>query len=153
MFPPEEQEVARVRLADSLAAVISQRLLPRADEQGRIAALEIMIATPTIRDLIRDRNRVGEIKDYIEEGRDQYGMQSFDQHLMDLVESEVVTFETAKAAASNPADFELKLKTLRRKSRKTRAPKSSGGKGDNDEDAGDEVPEGFVSGFTDVAQE
>ena len=123
MFPPEEQEIARVRLSESLQAVISQRLLPRADGKGRAAALEIMVCTPTIRDLIRDPNRTSEIKDYIEEGRDQYGMQSFDQCLMDLVDLETVSFETARAAASNPADFELKLKTLRRSSRTVKAPK------------------------------
>ncbi len=117
MFPAEEQEIARIRLADTLHAVISQRLLPRTDGPGRAAALEIMIATSTIRDLIRDRTRVAEIRDYIEEGRDQYGMQSFDQHLMDLVESGAVSFEVARAAASNPGDFELKLRTLRRRSR------------------------------------
>lgn len=123
MFPPEEQEIARIRLADSLHAVVSQRLLPRADGKGRVAALEVMIVTSTIRDLIRDRNRVAQIRDYIEEGRDQYGMQSFDQHLMELVDSEAVTFDTARAAASNPADFELKLRTLRRQSRRaTTAP-------------------------------
>lgn len=112
MCPPDEQEVTRARLADSLAAVISQRLLPRADGEGRCAALEVMLCTPNIRDLIRDRNRVGEIRDYIEEGRDQYGMQSLDQHLMDLIESEAVTRDTAMAAASNPAEFERKLRAL-----------------------------------------
>lgn len=121
MFPPEEQEIARIRLADALHAVVSQRLLPRADGKGRVAALEILIETSTIRDLIRDRNRVAEIRDHIEEGRDQYGMQSFDQHLMDLVDSGAVTFDTARAAASNPADFELKLRTLRRRSRSATA--------------------------------
>lgn len=120
MFPPEEQEVARVRLADSLHAVVSQRLLPRADGKGRVAAVEIMLCTSTIHDLIVDRTRVGEIRDYIEEGRDQYGMQSFDQHLMDLVADDTVSFETAKAAATNPANFELKLKTLRSRSRKAK---------------------------------
>ena len=120
MFPPEEQEVARVRLADSLHAVVSQRLLPRADGKGRVVAVEIMLCTSTIHDLIVDRTRVGEIRDYIEEGRDQYGMQSFDQHLMDLVADDTVSFETAKAAATNPANFELKLKTLRRLSRKAK---------------------------------
>jgi len=108
MFPAEEQEVTRIRLADALQAVISQRLLPRADESGRCAALEILICTATIRELIRDRNRVAEIKDRIEEGRDQHGMQTFDQHLMDLVDHDVVTFETAMAASSNPEDFERK---------------------------------------------
>ena len=120
MFPPEEQEVARVRLADSLHAVVSQRLLPRADGKGRVVAVEIMLCTSTIHDLIVDRTRVGEIRDYIEEGRDQYGMQSFDQHLIDLVADDTVSFETAKAAATNPANFELKLKTLRRLSRKAK---------------------------------
>ncbi len=122
MFPAEEQDIARVRLADTLHAVISQRLLPRADGKGRVAALEIMIATAAIRDLIRDPARTAEIKDYIEEGRDQYGMQSFDQHLMELVDAGSVTFETARAAASNPADFELKLTTLRSKSRAIKKP-------------------------------
>ncbi|MEX0691464.1 MAG: PilT/PilU family type 4a pilus ATPase [Gemmatimonadales bacterium] len=121
MFPPEEQEIARVRLSESLHAVVSQRLLPRADGQGRAAALEVMICTPTIRDLIREPGRAAEIKDYITEGRDQYGMQTFDQCLMDLVDHGTVSFEVARAAASNPADFELKLKTLRRSSRTVKA--------------------------------
>jgi twitching motility protein PilT len=150
MFPAEEQDVVRIRLADSLQAVISQRLLPRADESGRAAALEIMIATPTIRDLIRDRNRVGEIKDYIEEGRDQYGMQSFDQHLMELVDNDVVTFETAKATASNPSDFELKLKTFRRTAKAAMSqPKQK--QTEPEPWAEEELPEGFTAGgFDDV---
>ena len=117
MFPPEEQDIARVRLSETLHAVVSQRLLPRADGKGRAAALEIMICTPSIRDLIRDPQRTTEIKDYIVDGRDQYGMQTFDQCLMDLVDAGTVSFDTARAAASNPADFELQLTTLRRKSR------------------------------------
>src|SRR3954468_1741333 len=109
MFAPEEQEVVRIRLAESLKAVISQRLLPRADGKGRAVAAEIMIVTPAIRDLILDGTRMGEIKDFIEEGKEQYGMQSFDQCLQDLVMKGEVTFEVAKAAASNPNDFELKM--------------------------------------------
>jgi twitching motility protein PilT len=109
MFAPEEQEVVRIRLAESLKAVISQRLLPRADGKGRAVAAEIMIVTPAIRDLILDGTRMGEIKDFIEEGKEQYGMQSFDQCLQDLVMNGDVTFETAKMAASNPSDFELKM--------------------------------------------
>lgn len=144
MFPPEEQEIARIRLADTLHAVISQRLLPRADGHGRVAALEIMIVTSTIRDLIRDRARVAEIRDYIEEGRHQYGMQSFDQHLMDLVESGVVSFEVARAAASNPGDFELKLRTLRRRSRM--ASTAGVAAGEAGRESGDERPRGFTDG-------
>ena len=158
MFAPEEQEVARVRLADSLQAVVSQRLLPRADGHGRCAAVEVMVCTEAIRDLIRDRSRVGEIKDYIEEGRDQYGMQSFDQHLMDLVAEGVVTFETAKSAASNPADFELKQKTLRRLSRKATTIETEGVDPEEGKSGGksrkssknkqaNDLPEGFTDGF------
>src|SRR3954466_15164039 len=109
MFAPEEQEVVRIRLAESLRAVISQRLLPKATGKGRVVAAEIMIVTPAIRDLILDGQRFGEVKDFIEQGKEQYGMQTFDQCLQDLVMNGDVTFETAKAAASNPSDFKLKM--------------------------------------------
>jgi twitching motility protein PilT len=111
-FPPEEQEMVRLRLSESLVAVVSQRLIPRKDRTGRVAACEIMVATSTIRDLIRDAERTGEIADLIAEGREQYRSQTFDQHLMDLVNEDVVQFEVAKAAANNPSDFELKMRTL-----------------------------------------
>ena len=101
MFPPEEQEVVRIRLSESLHSVVSQRLLPRADGNGRAVAAEVLIVTPAVRDMIAD-------------GRDQYGMQTFDQHLADLVQSEEVTFETAMAAATNPSDFALKMRMFRR---------------------------------------
>ncbi|WP_373067287.1 type IV pilus twitching motility protein PilT [Gemmatimonas sp.] len=105
MFPPDEQTVVRMRLAESLHAVVSQRLMPRANGQGRVLACEVMIVTSTIRDLIAEGNIV-EIRDYIADGA-QYGMRTFDQHLTELVNSNEVTFEVAKAAATNPADFEL----------------------------------------------
>jgi twitching motility protein PilT len=116
MFPPEEQDVVRVRLAESLHAVVSQRLLPKRDGRGRAVACEVMIVTPTIRELMLDRDRVSEIRDYIAEGREQYGMQTFDQHLTDLVQSGEVEFEVALAAATKPGDFELKMRTFRRRS-------------------------------------
>jgi twitching motility protein PilT len=77
-----------------------------------------MIVTPTIRDLIID-NRVGEIRDYISDGHVQYGMQTFDQHLTQLVNDGEITFEVALGAATRPADFELNFRTL---SRGQRAP-------------------------------
>jgi twitching motility protein PilT len=116
-FPVEEQEVARLRLADALQAVLSQRLLPRADGRGRVAALEILICTGTARDLIRDANRTPELHDYIRDAHEQYGMQTFDQHLMEMVSGEVVTYETALVAATNPKDFEIQMRTLRRRAR------------------------------------
>jgi twitching motility protein PilT len=105
MFPPDEQAVVRLRLSETLAAVVSQRLMPRADGAGRAVAAEVMVVTPTIRDLIAE-NRVTEIRDYIADGG-QYGMQTFDQHLTELVTSGEVAFEVALAAATRPADFEL----------------------------------------------
>lgn len=109
VFEPSEQEMIRIRLAEMLQAVVSQRLLPRADGKGRVVACEVMLVTGTIRDCIRDAARTEEIPDLIEEGRDHYGSQSFDQHLMDLVNTKQVTFEVAKAAANNPSDFDLKM--------------------------------------------
>ena len=109
MFPPEEQDVVRVRLAESLHAVVSQRLLPRKDGNGRIAALEIMVVTPTIRDLMLERDKVNEIREYIAEGREQYGMQTFDQHLEQLVQEDQIEFKVALAASTRPSDFQLKF--------------------------------------------
>ena len=112
MVPPEEHDGVRLRLAEALHAVISQRLLPRADGKGRVAACEVMIVTAAIRDLILEQ-RIGEIRDFIADGREQYGMQTFDQHLADLVTEGVVSFDVALAAATQPADFELKMNMFR----------------------------------------
>jgi len=117
MFPVEEQESARLRLAETLQAVVSQRLLPRADGHGRVPVVEILICTATVRDLIKDPDRTAQLHDYIRIARDQYGMQTFDQHLLDLVADGVVAPEPALAAATNPADFDLQLRTLRRRPR------------------------------------
>jgi twitching motility protein PilT len=116
MFPPEEQDVVRIRMAESLHAVISQRLLPRKDGQGRVAALEIMIVTPTIRDLILDKDRIGEIREFIAEGREQYGMQTFDQHLEQLVTDGIVEYNVALAASTRPSDFQLRMQMFKRPS-------------------------------------
>ncbi|HMA39198.1 MAG TPA: PilT/PilU family type 4a pilus ATPase [Gemmatimonadales bacterium] len=122
MFPPEEQGIARLRLAEALQAVVSQRLLPRADGQGRVAAIEVLLGTGAARDMIRDPMRTPELTEYMRESRDQYGMQTFDQHLMDLVSDGLVSYETALTASTNPADFELQMRTLRRSTGTQRAP-------------------------------
>jgi twitching motility protein PilT len=148
MFPPEEQAVIRLRLADALQAVVSQRLLPQADGKGRAAALEILMCTGTARDMIRDPGRTLELHEYIRESREQYGMQTFDQHLMDLVTGGVVTYETALASSSNPADFELQLRTLRRRSMVTGAPATAGA--EVDVESAPERPAGFSDDLTDL---
>ncbi len=115
MFPPEDQEIARLRLSEALHAVVSQRLLSRADGRGRVAALEVMICTDIVRDMIKDEERTSELPDYIGDSRDKYGMQTFDQHLRDLVVDGVITYETALPAASNRKDFELQMRSVRRR--------------------------------------
>jgi twitching motility protein PilT len=109
VFPGEEQHNVRLRLADNLKGVISQRLLPRADGKGRAVAAEIMVVTKTVQEYIKDAEKTGQLKDVIERGADQYGTQSFDQHLSQLYRAKVITLEVAKAAASNPSDFERAL--------------------------------------------
>jgi twitching motility protein PilT len=120
MFPPEQQAIVRLRLADSLHAVISQRLLPRARGSGRVAACEVMIVTPTLRDLIAE-NRMVEIREYIADGSAQYGMQTFDQHLAELVASGEIRYDVALGAATRPADFELTYR-MQERERPTPAP-------------------------------
>ncbi len=108
VFPAEEQAMVRMRLADSLRATISQRLLPKADGKGRTVALEIMVQTKSVEQYIRE-DRTSELKDVIEKGRDMFGMQSFDQHLSQLYRQGVISLETAQSAATNPADFQRAL--------------------------------------------
>ena len=117
MFPTEEQEGARTRLADVLQAVVSQRLLPRADGHGRVPAVEILICTAVARDLIKDPTRTAELDDYISEAREQYGTQTFDQHLIELVVEGVVTHEAAAAATTNLKEFERQMRDERRRAR------------------------------------
>jgi twitching motility protein PilT len=114
MFPPEEQEVVRIRMAEALHAVISQRLLPLSNGHGRVVAAEVLIVTPTNRDLILEK-RIGEIRDFMAEGRVQYGMQTFDQHLADLVNDGTVSYEVALAASTRPADFQLRMGMFRQR--------------------------------------
>ncbi len=111
-FPPEKQEMTRQILAGVLRGVISQRLLPRKDN-GRIAAVEVMVNTARVADLIRDA-RAEEITEAIEDGSFHL-MQSFSQHLVRLVLDDVVDFETAAAAASNRHDFEIEVDQALRK--------------------------------------
>ena len=107
MFPPAQQNAVRLQLAAILTGIVSQRLLPRADGRGMIPAVEILINTPRIRDMISDSARTHEIVDALKEGAHPYGMVSFDQSLTELVQRQLVTYEMAIAAASNPDDFAL----------------------------------------------
>jgi twitching motility protein PilT len=105
-FELSEQHAIRLRVAEALKAVISQRLIRRSDNTGRVAVLEIMRNTLTIKDCIENPEKIGAIKEFITTGGDQYGMQTFDQHLMELYNQKIIDLETAKSAATSASDFE-----------------------------------------------
>jgi twitching motility protein PilT len=109
VFDSAEQPVIRQRLSETLRAVVSQRLLPRADGVGRVVAAEIMRHTATIEECIADPEKTSGIRDLLAEGKTQYGMQTFDQHLMALYTEKQISLEVAKAGATSPADFERNL--------------------------------------------
>jgi len=105
-FPPEEQTNVRIRLAENLQAIVSLRLLPTKKQTGRVPAVEVMLTTRSIRECIKDPAKSSEIAEYMTRGE---SMQTFDQHLLDLVHASKISIETALAAASNQADFKTKL--------------------------------------------
>lgn len=107
MFPPHHQSAVRIQLSSILTAVVSQRLLPRADGRGMVPAVEVMINTPRIRELIATQGRTHEVVDAIKDGAHPYGMISFDQSLTSLVQRKLVTYDVALGAATNPDDFAL----------------------------------------------
>ncbi len=113
MFEPEDHNTVRLRLSETLQAVIAQRLVPRADGQGRVAAVEIMLCTPAVRALLRDPARSAPLREQIREGRQSLGMQTFEQHLARLVADGVVSVDAARAASVHPAEFELQLHSVR----------------------------------------
>jgi len=107
-FPPHQQEEIRKLLAGVLRAVVSLRLIPRLDGQGRVPAVELLVNTAAISERIRTGERIHEIVDLMAEGRVQYGMQTFDQALMDLFRRELISFDWAMYYASNPGEFALR---------------------------------------------
>lgn len=109
IFPPHQQKQIRIQLSQVLKAVISLRLLPRADGRGRVPAVEIMIATPLIRDCIENKEKTKYIREQIALGTSQYGMQTFDQSLFQLYRSGLISLDEALRRASNPDEFRLKL--------------------------------------------
>ena len=109
MFPPEEQDAVRMRISDNLYATISQRLLKTIDGKGRVAAQEIMITSPGIREALSDASKISEIYTYIRKGKRGAGTQTFDQHITDLYKAQKISLDEAKNAATSPEDFERNL--------------------------------------------
>lgn len=112
VFSETEKELGRHMLASVLKAVISQRLIPRADGRGRVPAVEVMIVTPRIKELLLDPKGVDEIPQVIAQGFTQYGMQTFDQSITSLYREGKITYDEAIRQCSNPSDFVLKIKGI-----------------------------------------
>ena len=108
-YEPHQQNEVRFMLASALAAVISLRLVPRHDRPGRVPACEILINTAAVRDQIRDMTKSLDIPDLIKEGTVQYGMQSFDQSLMQWYSKGSISYESALFFATNPSEFALRV--------------------------------------------
>jgi twitching motility protein PilT len=107
IFPPHQQTQVRLQLAAVLRGVVSQRLVPRADGKGMVPACEILVASARVRELIETPERTREIRDAIAQGKEPYGMVSFDQSLIELVQRRLVTYEEALRHSTTPDDFAL----------------------------------------------
>ena len=108
-YPPHQQNEVRFALSSALQAVISLRLVPRSDKPGRVPAVEVLINTAAVRDQIRDMHKALNIPDLIREGTVQYGMQTFDQSLMQWYTQGVISYESAVFYATNPSEFALRV--------------------------------------------
>lgn len=111
-FPPHQHQQIRLLLAGTIEAIVCQRLLTRADMPGRVPALEVMINTSAIKECIINPEKTAEIPEYIEQGMVQYGMQTFDQSIMKLYKQGMISFEEAMSHATNPEDFDLRLRGI-----------------------------------------
>ena len=109
VFPPYHQRQVRIQLASIIKAVISQRLVPKADGKGRVPAVEVMLASARVRECIDDKDKTKQLNEAISQGFVSYGMQSFDQSLMRLYSSKLITYDEALRQSSNPDDFALKI--------------------------------------------
>jgi len=112
VFPPHQQKQVRIQLASVLRAVVSQRLMPRADGKGRVPAVEVLISTAFIRECILDKEKTHNIHTAIAQGTSQYGMQTFDQSIFSLYEQALVSYEEALRWASNVDEFKLKVQGI-----------------------------------------
>src|SRR5262249_58272611 len=110
--PATEEGQIRGQLSGVIQGVVSQRLVVRADGKGRVPAVEVMMMTGLVRDSIREKAKTPQIPNVIASGQAQYGMQTFDQSLLGLYREELITYETARDAATNPDDFDLKVKGI-----------------------------------------
>ena len=112
VFPPYHQKQVRLQLSGVLKGVVSQRLVPRADGKGRVPAVEVLVSTARVRECVIEKDKTNEINDAIAKGVTSYGMQSFDQSLMFLMQEKLITYEEALKHCTNPDDFALRVKGI-----------------------------------------
>jgi twitching motility protein PilT len=112
VFPPPEQKQVRLQLATTIKAVVSQRLVKRADGTGRVPAVEVLVSTAYVRECIITPEKTRLIHEAVTSGGTQYGMQSFDQSMYDLYMQGLITYEVALENATNPDDFKLKVQGI-----------------------------------------
>jgi twitching motility protein PilT len=127
-FPPHQHSEIRALLAEALRAIISMRLIPRQDGEGRVPAAEVLVNTAAVAERIREGDQLHTLPDLIAEGRTQYGMQTFDQSLMDLYRRGLISYQSATVFATNPAEFALRASGIEASSDLTFD--SSAGRGD-----------------------
>ena len=112
VFPPHQQKQIRLQLASVLKAAVAQRLIPRKDGSGRSPGVEVLIATPFIKDCIVDKDKTHLIAGAIAQGTSQYGMQTFDQSIFSLFQNDLVSYDEALRWASNVDEFKLKVQGI-----------------------------------------
>ncbi|MEZ4649141.1 MAG: type IV pilus twitching motility protein PilT [Candidatus Eisenbacteria bacterium] len=111
-YPPHQHAEIRFLLASTLQAVISQRLIQKTEGKGRVPAVEVMLNTAAIQDYLMSPEKTLMIKSAIQEGAQQYGMQTFDQSLMSLFTQGLISYDAAMQNASNPSELDLRMKGI-----------------------------------------
>ena len=110
MFPLESRDQIRIMLANALVGVVSQRLVPRRDRQGAVAVVEVLVNSPLIKEALLDPQKFEKINEFLEKGKEIYGTQTFDQHLLELYKQGLIDAKTVLEYAENPTDMELKMR-------------------------------------------
>jgi twitching motility protein PilT len=111
-FPEHQRDQARLILSSVIRGIISQRLIPRADGQGMVPAVEVMVSNARVREYVADKVKSRDLREVIAQGHTSYGMQTFDQSLMALYRRGLITYDEALQHASNPSDFALKVRGI-----------------------------------------
>jgi twitching motility protein PilT len=112
VVPPHQQKQIRLQLGSVIRAVLSMRLMPRADGLGRVPAVEVLVRTGYVRECIENKEKTSLLRDAIQAGTSQYGMQTFDQSLYGLYKAGLITLEEALRRATNPNEFRLKIQGI-----------------------------------------